>query len=167
MGPVTVSPGGLVSCGWSCSTYRRSRILPGTSNGTNVGILRTGSLSFTAPAASGGIEVALNGGTPGTGYDQVIVTGAVDLTNAPVLAVTLGPGVLPADGQVFVLIQNDGGDSVVGSFTGLPEGATINLGPYPFEISYVGKTGNDVVLTSLSGDLLNEAPVASPDSSMG
>jgi hypothetical protein len=64
---------------------------------------------------------------------------------------------------VFLLIDNDGTDAISGTFNGLPEGATVNVGPYPFRVSYVGETGNDVTLTSLSGDPLNTAPVAMDD----
>jgi hypothetical protein len=72
-------------------------------------------------------------------------------------------GFTPAQGQVFVIVNNDGPDPVNGTFNGLPQGANFNLGPYPFEVSYIGKTGNDVTLTSLSGDPFNHAPVAVAD----
>ena len=49
----------------------------------------------------------------------------------------------------------------------MPQNATFNLGPYPFQISYIGKTGNEIILTSLSGDSLNNAPVARPDNRRG
>ena len=50
----------------------------------------------------------------------------------------------------FLIVKNDGIDPVVGTFKGLPEGATANLGGAQFRISYTGGTGNDVVLTQLT-----------------
>ena len=50
-------------------------------------------------------------------------------------------------GAAFTLIQNDGTEAVMGTFAGLPQGATLVLGGMTFQISYVGGTGNDVVLT--------------------
>ena len=44
-------------------------------------------------------------------------------------------------------MDNDGADPVVGTFSGLPEGATINLNANELQISYVGGSGNDIVLT--------------------
>ena len=71
------------------------------------------------------------------------------------------PGFSAAANDEFVLINNDGSDAVVGTFNGLAEGQIIALGvpntgtPPPnqlpgqlFQISYVGGTGNDVVLTA-------------------
>ena len=53
----------------------------------------------------------------------------------------------PVLGSAFMLIQNDGVDAVVGTFAGLPQGATLVLNGMTFQISYMGGTGNDVVLT--------------------
>jgi hypothetical protein len=53
-------------------------------------------------------------------------------------------------GTSFTLINNDGTDAVVGTFKGLPEGATLTSGGMTFQISYVGGTGNDVVLTRIA-----------------
>lgn len=47
------------------------------------------------------------------------------------------------------LIANDGTDAVVGTFDGLPEGATYTTASgQQFRISYAGGTGNDVTLTT-------------------
>jgi hypothetical protein len=55
----------------------------------------------------------------------------------------------PSAGQSFTIIDNDGAESVSGTFTGLPEGAMVTSGLYRFRISYAGGDGNDVVLTVL------------------
>ena len=39
---------------------------------------------------------------------------------------------------------------MTGTFTGLAQGATINFNGVPLTISYVGGTGNDVVLSALA-----------------
>jgi hypothetical protein len=43
--------------------------------------------------------------------------------------------------------DNDGKDAAEGIFAGLPQGATLLLSGRTFPISYVGGTGQDVVLT--------------------
>ena len=157
LGAVVVEPSGSCS---SATDVNCNQLSPGQSDGSATGQMTTAGLQMKSNTR---LILQLNGAIPGSGYDQLVVNGAVDFAGGPRLDATLQIGVVPANGQIFVLIQNDGTDAVVGTFSGLPEGATINLGPYPFEISYVGKTGNDVVLISLSGDPLNEAPVANSD----
>jgi hypothetical protein len=64
------------------------------------------------------------------------------------LVVSIGAA-LPVGAQLKVI---DAGTAtpVSGAFTGLPEGATFTVQGYVLKISYVGGTGNDVVLTVLS-----------------
>jgi autotransporter-associated beta strand protein len=104
-------------------------------------ILNTGSVVFSGGST---FAVTLNGTTAGIGYDQLNVVGKVNLAGGT-LSVNLG--FTPAIGNAFTLIQNDLTDAVVGTFAGLPEGATFMLSGMTFQISYVGGTGNDVVLT--------------------
>jgi cysteine-rich repeat protein len=120
------------------------------------GILNTGNLNLASR-----LEIFLAGPTAGVNYAQFNVTGTVALGDR-FLALSLG--FVPAQGQAFVLVNNDGTDATSGTFSGLPEGSIVNLGPYPFVLSYAGDTGNDVTLTSQSGDPLNHAPVAVDDS---
>ena len=86
------------------------------------------------------------GTVPGTGYDQLSVTGAVALSNC-VLQVTSLPTVVT--GTVFVIINNDGADAVTGTFKGLPESAILPVNDQVFRVSYHGGTGNDVTLTRI------------------
>jgi hypothetical protein len=58
------------------------------------------------------------------------------------------PSITPPTNSVFTLIDNDGTDPVIGTFNGLPEGATVTVGPASYTISYVGGSGNDVVLVA-------------------
>ncbi len=53
-------------------------------------------------------------------------------------------------GHLAILIDNDGSDPVSGTFNNLPEGATFTAGGKTFKISYVGSTGNDVTLTTVT-----------------
>ena len=74
------------------------------------------------------------------------VGGTIALTNT---TLTVLPNFTTpvASGQQFTIINNNLSDPVVGVFNGLAEGAAVNAGVYGFTISYVGGSGNDVVLT--------------------
>jgi autotransporter-associated beta strand protein len=89
----------------------------------------------------------LNNLSPGGGHDQLNVLGSVDLGGC-----NLNPtlGFVPRLGDSFVIINNGGADAVVGTFAGLPEGATFPLGGFLFQMTYAGGTGNDVVLTRVA-----------------
>ena len=76
----------------------------------------------------------------GNQHDQLNVSGTVTLDNA-ILSVTGVPRRMP-----IVIIDNDLTDAVVGTFAGLPQGATVLLGGVTLTISYTGGDGNDVVL---------------------
>lgn len=113
------------------------------SPGAPVGILTIGSLNLTAGSPS--LTVALNGATVGSGYSQLATGGTINV-NGATLALSLG--YTPANGQVFTIIKNTGVASITGTFTGLPEGATLSYDGTNFTISYVGGSGHDVTLTA-------------------
>ncbi len=46
-----------------------------------------------------------------------------------------------------MLINNDGADAISGTFSGRAEGSIVSLNGAEFQLSYVGGTGNDMVLT--------------------
>lgn len=99
------------------------------------------------------LNIDIDGKTVNTQYRQLAVNGIVDL-NGSGLSFN-GSSYAPAGGETFTIVNNDGTDPIVGTFSGLPEGATIPnfLGsPLSATISYVGGTGNDVVLTVASPD---------------
>jgi autotransporter-associated beta strand protein len=89
-------------------------------------------------------SVEINGTTAGTQHDQTVVNGAVNLTGA---TLSVSGSHTPVTGNSIVLIANDGSDAVSGTFIGLAEGATVTLNDVGMKISYVGGTGNDVVLS--------------------
>ena len=115
--------------------------------GNNPGVLSTGDVTFADGSA---FNVEINGIIPGAGlggYDQLNVTGSVSIGNLVSLTTILGPAFEPFDGDEFVIINNDGLDSVVGTFAGLAEGTTFDVDGQTLTITYVGGDGgNDVVL---------------------
>src|SRR6185369_17109089 len=71
-------------------------------------------------------------------------------------------GFASAVGDSFRIINNDGSEGVGGTFSGLPEGSVFTptgapAGDY-YQITYVGGTGNDVVITHI------QAPILAPPS---
>ncbi|MBS0346675.1 MAG: DUF4347 domain-containing protein [Proteobacteria bacterium] len=95
-------------------------------------------------------------------YDQIVVqNGAVTLTGST-LSFTLKTGYVPTVGDHLTLIDNQGSSAVVGTFSGLAEGSTLTVGNASFQISYVGGTGNDVVLTRLAPPADPPTPTVPP-----
>jgi hypothetical protein len=103
-------------------------------------ILNTGNLNLAGIAL-----IEIEGTALGAQYDNINVTGTVTIAGA---TLTLAGAHVPAPGTTFTIITNDGADPVVGTFAGLAEGATVTLNGRPLTISYVGGTGNDVVLAA-------------------
>jgi hypothetical protein len=75
--------------------------------------------------------------------DSVRVMGTVDCGGAT-LAVSGNP---PGYGESRVIVDNDGAEPVNGTFSGLPEGASLPLGGGIVSITYSGGDGNDIALT--------------------
>src|SRR5262249_39409085 len=141
---------------------------PGTGTGTATRnlVLSGGTLSVGDPNVNGGVgqftvfgNVANTAGSAsthvyqlgaglgglqpvaGTQYDQLVVNGAVSLTNAT-LSLSVGPGIVI--GSTFTIIDNDtNADAGNGTFNGVPEGSFTN----GFGVTYRGDDGNNVVLT--------------------
>ena len=120
-----------------------------TNNGTiypgnTLGILNSGSVLFSSTSD---FTVQLSGPTPGAGgYDQLNVTGTVNLANTT-LTVIPNFTTPPAIGQQYIILQNDGFESITGTFNGLPDGAIFTTNGYTFRINYSLNGNNDVVLT--------------------
>jgi autotransporter-associated beta strand protein len=125
---------------------------PGASPGiSSPGRLYTGHVTL-GPTTN--YDLDLDGTTAGTQYDQLLVTGTVDLGGA---AINVTLGFTPPPGTVFTILNNEGPDAVAGTFAGLPEGAVFAVGGTSLRISYVGGSGNDVTLT-----VQGAAPTATP-----
>jgi autotransporter-associated beta strand protein len=130
-GSATLSGTGTVG-----NVLSAGNVMPGTSPG----ILTCSNVNLTGAD----YYVELNGLAPGTGYDQLNVRGTNQL-GSPFLHVNLG--YMPAVGDTFVIINNDGTDAVAGTFASLPDGASLTASNATLRINYSGGTGNDVVLT--------------------
>jgi autotransporter-associated beta strand protein len=114
------------------------------SPGTTVGSLTVNGISFNAASD---FLVDVNGTVAGAQYDQLKVNGTVTLGSA---ALVLAGGFAATPGTQLMLIDNDGADPVIGTFAGLAEGAQVAVGGQAFTISYIGGSGNDVVLTAVT-----------------
>ncbi|MBX3731169.1 MAG: autotransporter-associated beta strand repeat-containing protein [Verrucomicrobiae bacterium] len=84
--------------------------------------------------------------------DGIRVAGTVKLAGATLhLPEDLPLSPTPSqDGDTFLILDNDEGDPVLGTFAGLPEGTTIPFRSRHLRISYSGGDGNDVTLTVVS-----------------
>ncbi len=128
----------------SSSVQAQGTVAPGNSPG----VLNTGDFELLVGAT---LEIEIGGTTPGNtdnNHDQVNVTGTVSL--AGTLLVTRWLNFIPQSPNTFVIINNDGIDSVTGTFAGLPQNTTFLSDGTFYSISYTGGDGNDVVLTALS-----------------
>lgn len=113
--------------------------------GASPGILTCSNLNATGTGTAN-LEIELNGTAPGAGYDQINVRGTVNLSG-----ITLKPtlGFASSINDQFIIINNDGTDSVTGTFIGLTPGKKLYIGKELFQITYAGGSGNDVVLARL------------------
>lgn len=168
-GPTTVSAGQLSVTGslsnTSLAAIASGAILGGTgtvqslvtasSGGTIAPGLSPGQLTFNGglTLSSGStFSVEIDGATAVTDYDQIVVAdGDIDLTGA-ILSIDLGYS--PPVGDSFVIIDNQATIAITGTFSGLAEGDSLTANGKTLQVSYVGGTGNDVVLT-----VINHAPV--------
>ena len=140
--PVTVDSGAtLGGKGAVGIVTANGTILPGNSPG----ILSSSNVTFSA---TGIYRVEIAGSTPGSGYDQLNVTGTVALASAKL---QLDMSVVGVTNTQFIIITNDGVDAVTGTFSGLAEGSTVTAdNGAQFKISYHGGSGNDVMLTQIT-----------------
>jgi hypothetical protein len=89
------------------------------------------------------LQIELNGYAAATSYDQVDVTGVVNLAGELQVLRNFGS----TNGSQFTIIKNDGVEAVIGTFAGLAQNATFWAGGAQFKVAYNGGDGNDVVLT--------------------
>jgi len=168
-GSTTVSAGTLAVNGalngTSAVSVSSGATLRGSGSVTNLVISSGGTLSpgnatgvFTVNGnlqmnSGSTLAVEINGATAGTGYDQVVVNGIVSLAGTLVV----NHGYTAGQGDSYTIITNDMADAIMGTFSGLPEGATLTAGGNGTVLtaSYIGGTGNDFTLTAP----LNAAPV--------
>jgi mucin-19 len=103
------------------------------------------------------LSIAINGTTAGDGtgstYTRLTVAGSVDLAGVDLV---FSGAYVPVLGNTFTIVDNDGADAIVNTFTGLVEGARISnflASGLDATITYLGGDGNDVVLTVVAAPL--------------
>ncbi|HTN19723.1 MAG TPA: LamG-like jellyroll fold domain-containing protein [Pelobium sp.] len=141
--PIIIEEGALG--GWG---QTQASATLGTGNGAGailepgflkVGTLTVGALTLKADATYTpeiNLDTAIG--------DQIKAT-SVNLLNSPLLAPISIAGTL-TQGTNYTIIDNTGTLPINGTFKDLPEMALLNIGGYNFRITYIGGTGNDVVL---------------------
>ncbi|WP_417377639.1 LamG-like jellyroll fold domain-containing protein [Gimesia sp.] len=108
--------------------------------GSSPGLISTQHLTLEAGSS---LDVEINGSGAVTEYDQVHVTGEVDVTGA---TLNISSTFTAAAGTEFLLIDNDDVDSVTGEFVDRAEGTLFTFNGNQVYITYQGGDGNDVVL---------------------
>ncbi|QDT98818.1 golvesin C-terminal-like domain-containing protein [Gimesia aquarii] len=143
----SVSSGGTVNilagtyAGDVDATGNNVTLAPGNSPGQ---VTMNGNLTLDADDT---LDIEINGILAGTDFDQLVVNGTVDLGGA---TLNLIDGFDPAEGNQFVIIDNDSTDPVTGTFNGLSEGHEFTdflgvIGQSAF-LTYAGGDGNDVAI---------------------
>jgi hypothetical protein len=139
--------------GFSGALANNSGLAPGATNPGpgSAGALAMGNLDF---GASANYSVNVFGATTaGTDYDELVVTGTVDLDTGH--ALNTSGTYSGVEGDKLFIIVNDGTDPVTGTFAGLdnPSTDTVSINGVDYFISYTGDSGtgaltggNDVVL---------------------
>ncbi len=124
--------------------------------GTSTGSLDTGDLRFIGRSF---FDVEITSDTAGQ-FDQVIVTGTVEIASSATLNIAKVGNVNLQNGDILTIIDNDGtADDVTGTFKNLPEGTNLGsnfLGSgLTANIKYKGTSGtnNDVVIVMSPGSL--------------
>ena len=150
--PITLAGGGLGGTGTvgAVTTTTQGGLGAGTLT-SPTGILNiNGNVSLNAQSV---LLIKLNGNTVGTGYDQINVTGVVNLNDCVLLPTPLN-NFNPAIGAVYRIINNDGTDAVIGTFTGVAEGSIFTTpNNIKFRVTYRGGDGNDVTITRIANNV--------------
>ena len=136
----TLQGGSMAKVGYIFAQTGTSVLAPGINS---PGMMHT---NFLLLSSGNTVQIDLQGTTADTEYDQMVVckSGSVDLASA---TLSLTSTITPASGTVFTIIDNqDNSLPIIGTFSGLAEGAVITLNGSTYQISYVGGTGNDVTL---------------------
>ncbi len=133
------------------------RITAGT---LNIGDANSGAITISSaisPAAyklldiHQGVTFSATGGfdsevTSASVYKQIKANGAVSINAASTLTVAAVGGFVPTASDTFTLVDNASASSTTGTFIGKPEGTLVAVGGVNKTLTYVGGTGNDVVL---------------------
>ena len=131
-------------------------LAPGN-GGNNTAVLTLNALTLE-PASN--FRIDINGTSPGTGYDRLVLTGSGNnryvITNSN-LVVSVGTTL--SVGQTFTIGLRTSGGSIRGEFA--QGNSVVGSDGTVFSISYTGGDGNDIVLTVV------QAPVPEPSTWIG
>jgi hypothetical protein len=111
----------------------------------DMGSLHVGGRQASRPA-DGTLEFIINGlGVSPIQVNEVLLDPAGDESTASLIVDLIG---IDDDDLVpeYLLVDNLGGDPVAGIFDSMPEGTMITLDTTPYYLTYVGGTGNDIML---------------------
>ncbi|MBX3619149.1 MAG: DUF4347 domain-containing protein [Rhizobacter sp.] len=167
---VTVASGGTLAGTGSVFANASSNTLTVQSGGTlSPGDSGAGTLTVNgnlSMASGSTLAVDINGTSADTQYDQVIVNGTANVSGAT-LSATHGYAAGAFDS--YAVIVNDGVDAVTGTFSGLAEGGTLTAGGdgTVLTASYIGGTGNDLLLTAPGQANVSSVSASSANGSYG
>ena len=168
-GATAVTEGKLVVNG-NISTSVLTTVSSGATLGGSgsVGALTVNSGAFVTPGISPGIltvngdytqagqyTAEIAGTTAGSQYDQIGVTGAVDISGGSLVTLFSGAGY--SMGNLLYILLNDGTDAITGNYSGFSQGDVVaSYGGFDWQISYfadsTGNTftgGNDIALMAI------------------
>lgn len=94
-------------------------------------------------SASGGFASDV---TSAAVFEKMNASGAVALNTSATFTATAIGGFVPAVGDTFTVINNLSASATTSNLNGKPEGTTLTIGGVSKAITYIGGTGNDVVL---------------------
>ncbi len=136
----TLAGGGIL--GGDVIVQNGGTLSPGNSGAGTLTV--NGNLTLDAGST---LALDIDGASAGTGYDQVVVNGTVDVSGA---TLTVNHGYAAGNGEIYKVILNDASDAITGTFSGLSEGSTFNAAGNGTQLttSYAGDTGNDLTLTA-------------------
>jgi autotransporter-associated beta strand protein len=108
------------------------------------------------------LRIELNGTVPGVSYDQLRVTGGVNLNNARLFFTA---GFPPTTNDTFVILDKTSPGPITGFFLNTTEGSVMGTGFNKYRITYQGGDGNDVVLrrVEIPGSTLTGIVPATPE----
>ncbi|MGA7273768.1 MAG: autotransporter-associated beta strand repeat-containing protein [Candidatus Udaeobacter sp.] len=148
--------GGTGTIGGSVSVGAGANLAPG--NGGNT----AGTLTMQGPltlASGSNFRVDINGTTAGT-FDQVVVNTSTVTIGGSNLVVHVGTTL--SLNQTFQILTVGSGSAISGTFAGIPQGGHVTAdNGTVFSVSYIGGSGNDIVLTVVA------APVPEASTWMG
>ena len=129
----TVSGGGTIN--GAVNFASGSTLAPGS--GSAVGTLTFNNALTLSSGAT--LSVKLNSASAA---DQVVVSAGSVSLNGSTLNAVLGSGFAPTAADKIVILQDNTGTAIGGTFNGIAQDGTVNLGAYTAQLSYTGSTAS-------------------------